>query len=388
MQDPAPFIPPFSFLTAGQIRFGRGSADACAPDVAAYGKRILLVRGRSVPWVDNFALRLGEMGCSVTTVFSRGEPSVSDVEEALILGRASRTEVVLAVGGGAVMDLGKAVAAMIPAQTDLMTHLEGVGRGLPLETDPLPLVAIPTTAGTGAEVTKNAVISVPDAGRKVSLRDERLLPRLAIIDPSLCDGAPLGVTLASGLDAVTQVIEPYLSLRANPMTDALCRSAIPVGLSALARLATEESPEARDQIAYVSLMGGLALANAGLGAVHGLAGVIGGRFAAPHGLICGRLLGPVLSMNMQRQLETDARVDRYTEVSDWMVDALGLPASSAFEALPAYLDQWNLPRLARWIKPGTDLGRIAAEAAPTSSMKTNPVVLTETDLMTAMSGAL
>jgi alcohol dehydrogenase class IV len=191
-----------------------------------------------------------------------------------------RPDWVAALGGGAAIDLGKALAALIPAPDGPMEHLEVVGKGLPLKVPPLPFIAIPTTAGTGAEVTRNAVIGLPDHGRKVSLRDERMVARVAIVDPALTDGCPRGVTLASGLDAVTQVIEPFVSVKATPYTDALARPAIATGMAALMRLMQGEDPEARDRLAWVSLCGGLALSNGGLGAVHGFAGVIGGMTGA------------------------------------------------------------------------------------------------------------
>ena len=388
MQEPLDPIAPFGFLTAGQIRFGRGTAKAHAGDVRRYGNRIMLVRGHSVPWVDQLAQQLQGFGCKVVQVYGQGEPTVTDVEAARALGRETGIDAVMAVGGGAVIDLGKAAAAMIPANSALIDYLEGVGGGQPLDSAPLPFVAIPTTAGTGSEVTRNAVIAVPDAGRKVSLRDDRMLPRLAIVDPGLTDGTPSGVTLASGLDAITQVIEPYLSRRANPLTDALCRSAIPMGLSALARLAKGEDPEARDRIAYVSLIGGLALANAGLGAVHGLAGVIGGRFGAPHGLICGRLLGPVLCANKDAARAAGASLDRYEEIADWMADGFDLPVGTVFPRLSGWLDVHRLPRLGGWLTAGADLEAVATAAAGSSSMNANPRILPTEALVDAIKRSL
>jgi alcohol dehydrogenase class IV len=378
-------IASFSFLTARNIRFGRETAGSAHVDVAGFGNRVLLVRGSSVTWVDGFAARLAAAGCEVITVVQSAEPSVADVESAVALARNGAVTVVVAVGGGAVIDLGKAVAALVPAADGIMDHLEGVGRGLPLVADPLPFIALPTTAGTGAEVTKNAVIGVPEAGRKVSLRSDRMLPSLAIVDPALTDGSPKSVTLASGLDAVTQCIEPYLSSQANPLTDALCRAAIPMGLAALARLAHTDCPDARDRMAYVSLTGGLALANAGLGAVHGLAGVIGGRFAAPHGLVCGRLLGPVLALNAKSGTR---HRDRYDQIAAWISDAFGLPVEQAFVALTDQLDRWELPRLGAWIAADADLEAIATDAAAASSMRTNPEALTSADLISAIRVAL
>lgn len=360
---------PFGFATAGRIRFGRGVAGEAATAARGYGRQVLLLRGGSVAWVDELARDLAAAGCEVTQLRSSGEPSVEDVRAAVAAGRGA--QVVLGVGGGAVIDLAKAAAALIPSDCDVMEHLEVVGAGLPLQADPLPMIAIPTTAGTGAEVTKNAVIAVPDAARKVSLRDDRMLPRLALVDSALTDGAPRGVTLGSGLDALVQVIEPYLSSKANPLSDALCRAAIPQGIAALKRLAEGEDQAARDALAYVSLSGGLALANAGLGAVHGLAGVIGGQFGAPHGLICGRLLGPVLAANAD-VLGVSAR---FPEVQRWLSDGFDLPEDGTFKALTAMLDDWELDRLDRWIPEDADLTETAREAAASSSMRANPCVL-------------
>ena len=248
-------------------------------------------------------------------------------------------------------------------------------------------MAIPTTAGTGAEVTKNAVIAVPDAGRKVSLRDQRMLPDLAIVDPALTDNAPREVTLASGLDALTQVVEPYLTPRANPLTDALCQAAIPMALRALQRLAAGEDPSARDDMCFVSLCGGMALANAGLGAVHGLAGVIGGRLGAPHGLICGRLLGPVLVENHQALLDEGAPVHRFAELGGWMSAAWEVSQAAPFGDLSVLLDRWEVPRLSQWMTQQTDLAAIAEEAAAASSMKANPCVLSQAALVRIMRAA-
>ena len=272
-------IAPFALATATEILFGRGQASHAAARVAGMGRRVLLVYGRDAGRAVWLADALARQGCAVTGFSVPREPDTALIEDGL--DAAAGAQVVAALGGGAVIDAGKAIAALGPATRPIMDHLEVVGRGLPLDHPPLPFAAIPTTAGTGAEVTRNAVIGVPEQRRKVSLRDARMLPRLAIVDAALTDGCPRAVTLASGLDAITQVIEPFVCTRTNPWTDALCRDAIPRGLSALRRLMQGEDPDARDDMAWVSLCGGLALANAGLGAVHGLAGPLGGRTAAP-----------------------------------------------------------------------------------------------------------
>ncbi|QJF51725.1 iron-containing alcohol dehydrogenase [Roseobacter ponti] len=379
---------PFSFLTAGRIIFGRGTADQAVAAVTGFGSKVLLVRGASVPWVDGFESALSAAGADVTTVLCRAEPDLPALEAALDAGRSAGAEVVVSVGGGAVIDMGKALAALLPANTPVLDHLEGVGAGKPLTEPPLPFVALPTTAGTGAEVTRNAVISVPEAGRKVSLRDDRMLPDVAIVDPALTDHAPRQVTLASGLDAVTQCIEPWLSTRANPMTDALCEAAIPAGLRALVRLEQGEDKDARDTMAWCSLAGGLALANSGLGAVHGLAGVLGGRLGAPHGLICGRLLGPVLAANAAHMADVPEAQVRFGMVGGWLASAFQTDAEDAFSGLGRILDTWQMPRLGEWLTADTDLNAIAAEAAGASSMKANPCTLNPDELVSVVRQAM
>lgn len=366
-------IPPFGLTLPGEIRFGRGTA-AEAPDrIAAMGARVLLVHGADAARAEWLATALAARGVLAARVSCPGEPDLPMLEAALDDARAAAPDAVAALGGGAALDLGKALAALLPSPPPARAHLEVVGEGRPLTADPLPFAALPTTAGTGAEATRNAVISVPEARRKVSLRDARMLPDLALIDPALMDGAPRGVTLASGLDAVTQVIEPWLSARANPMTDALCHPAIPRGLAALARLTEGEDADARDDIALVALTGGVALANAGLGAVHGLAGPVGGHApGAAHGAICGALLPHVLAANaaapdlpavtaarletLRAMLRETLGVDGWAALADW-ARAAGLPGLDTLGLNPA------------------DAPAVAAAARASSSMRGNPADL-------------
>ncbi len=358
----------FDFLTAGRISFGRGRAAGAAQAARGFGDRVLLVRGGSVGFADSLATELRQSGAEVTEIRAHGEPDLAQLEAAVATGRAATAGVVLAIGGGSAIDLGKAAAALIPASRPAMAYLEVVGEGRPLDAAPLPFIALPTTAGTGAEVTKNAVIALPEHRRKVSLRDDRMLANLAIVDPGLTDGCPRGVTLASGLDAITQAIEPYLSHRATPLTDALVRDAIPRGLRALARLMQVEDPEARDELAFTSLVGGLALANAGLGAVHGLAGVLGGHTGAAHGALCGRLLPEVLRANAEAARQAGDPGDRHDEVAGWIGAALG-GTGDPIDRLRQSIDDWGLPRLAALDANQRD--EIACESQASSSMAAN-----------------
>ncbi|WP_306152862.1 iron-containing alcohol dehydrogenase [Roseovarius sp. MMSF_3281] len=364
----------FSFQTAGEIRFGRGVAAEAIPRALGFGARVLLVHGATVARAGWLSEALQAAGAEVAGFACGREPDVALIEAGVKAARDHGAQVVVSLGGGAVIDAGKAIAGLVPATRPMLDHLEVVGQGLPLEADPLPFIALPSTAGTGAEVTKNAVIGVPEAGRKVSLRNARMLPDLALVDPGLTDGLPRSVTLASGLDAVTQVIEPYVSSKANRMTDALCRAAIAPGLRALRRLLDEgEDKAARDDLAWCSLSGGLALANAGLGAVHGLAGPIGGVSPAPHGAVCGRLLPFVLEENAQRaEGETAARLG---EVRGWIAEALGGEPDEAPATLEAWARAAGLPGLqAMGLEPAQFEG-VAEAAVGSSSMKGNPVAL-------------
>ncbi|WP_208016283.1 iron-containing alcohol dehydrogenase [Meridianimarinicoccus aquatilis] len=375
-----------TFQTAGKIQFGRGAAAGAADAIAAIGRAAFLVHGATAARADWLKDALIAAGCRVTTFACPNEPDIAGVEAGVAAARAAGAEVVVSLGGGAPIDLGKAVAALVPATRPMLDHLEVVGQGLPLDHAPLPFVALPTTAGTGAEVTKNAVINVPEARRKVSLRDDRMLPDLAIVDPALTDGAPRSVTLASGLDAVTQVIEPYICTKSNRLTDALCRDAIPLGLAALAKLMEAEVTQARDDLAWVSLCGGLALANAGLGAVHGLAGPIGGMSPAPHGAVCGVLLPYVLEANAAEAGPHAAA--RLADVRGWIAAVLGGTAQDA----PATLARWSathgLPRLGAMGLAREDLPAIAEAAGGSSSMKANPVPLSAAALLGVLERAL
>ncbi|MFN3845171.1 MAG: iron-containing alcohol dehydrogenase [Paracoccaceae bacterium] len=372
----------FSILQPPQLLFGRGESLKAAALARGFGLRGIVVHGANparVQWL------LDDLGPAALPLACPSEPTLAMLEDATHKARFHAPDWVLAIGGGAVLDLGKALAAMIPARGGPMDHLEVLGKGLPLQVAPLPFFALPTTSGTGAEVTKNAVIGLPDHNRKVSLRDDRMMARVAIIDPALTDHCPWPVTLVSGLDAITQVIEPYVSHKATPYTDALTVSAIAPGLRALMHLQGGEDPAARDTLAWTSLCGGLALANAGLGAVHGLAGVIGGRTGAPHGAICGALLGPVLGMNRARS-SGEAHV-RLTHVFTALADVFGSPSDAAPSALATWAHAAGLAHLSALGVADADHAVIAAAAETSSSTKGNPVVLSQDDLRAVLVAA-
>lgn len=366
---------PFAIASPTRILFGRGQAANAPALIRAFGMRGVIIHGANeerARWLTKALPDALAIACS-------GEPTLTDLDAALRRARARAPQWVAAVGGGAVLDMGKALAALIPSASPTMDHLEVVGRSLPLTTAPLPFIAIPTTSGTGAEATRNAVIGVPDHGRKVSLRDDRMIARLAIVDPALTDHCPRGVTLASGLDALVQVIEPYVSCKATPYTDALTLPAIGPGLAALRRLMDGEDPAARDTMAWVSLCGGLALSNAGLGAVHGFAGVIGGMTGAAHGAICGALIGPVLAANCAAT-SGNAR-ERLDQVCNIIAAAFGATPDAAPVALQTWSRGAGLSDLAGLGVRIEDHAAIVAASALASSMKGNPVLLTDAALL-------
>lgn len=386
---------PFGIALPGRVLFGRGVAAQAAGLVAPWGGRGLVVhgatRGRAEWLLDDLAAR----GLDVLALPCGAEPDIDLLNTRLATARAHRPDWVVGLGGGAVLDLAKALAALIPAPGGVMDHLEVVGRALPLKVAPLPFAALPTTAGTGAEATKNAVIGLPDMGRKVSLRDDRMLARLAIVDPALTDDCPAGVTLASGLDAITQVIEPFVSARATPFVDALTRPAMAQGMGALMRLMQGQDAAARDALAYVSLTGGIALANAGLGAVHGFAGVVGGMTGAAHGAICAALLPAVLAENRRQAAVWAAKGDAAGAAAEARLDLVFAELAGVLGGRPAdapdRLAEWTqgagVPRLGALGLDAADHPAVVRAAMGASSMKGNPIPLTEAQLLSILAAA-
>lgn len=378
----------FSFSSPQTIHFGRGQSQRVATIAKGFGNTALLVHGANAKRAEWLVTLCNDVGLLIKTISCQNEPSLPDIERALARLQGFRPAVVIGLGGGSVIDLAKALAALIPCNGPALSYLEIVGDGRPLDAPPIPMIALPTTAGTGAEVTKNAVISVPERSLKVSLRDPRMIPQTAIVDADLMQGAPQRVTLVAGLDAVTQVIEPYLSIKSNPMTDAICRAAIPVGLSVLRDVVEKDSPDAWDTMAWVSTCGGLALANAGLGAIHGFAGVIGGKTNAPHGEICGALLPAVLESHSRKSEKNTIIHERISWVLE-QIDthfAMGRQGCGITE-----LRQWSAILGLRGLKglglSSEDYFVVANAAARASSMKGNPFPLTYVELIEILRAA-
>jgi alcohol dehydrogenase class IV len=379
----------FEFATAGRILAGAGRAVELPGVVAGLGSRVLVCTGADPARHGGLLAGLGRPA----TVFAvAGEPTVDLVRAGVAAAREHGADVVAAVGGGSVIDLGKAVAMLLGNGGDPLDYLEVIGSGRPIAQPAVPCVAVPTTAGTGAEVTANAVLASPAHGLKASLRSPLMIPRVALVDPELTVSCPPRVTAASGLDALTQCLEPFVSVRANPLTDGLAREGLRRAAAGLrAAYADGSDLAARADMAMCSLLGGIALANAKLGAVHGLAGVIGGTADVPHGMACAALLAPVIEANV-RALRSGPpghpALGRYTEAARVLT---GKPAASIDDGLTwirETVSQLAVPGLAAFGIGPQHAGDIAAQAAGSSSMQGNPVALTPSDLSAAVRQAL
>ena len=377
-----------SSLRAPPVEFQRGVCQDLAPILASCQlKRVVIVHGTLRTRVQSVIEQIRQTIDVVAQIEVHDEPSLPALERHLQGFQGLVVDGLIAIGGGSVLDMTKALAGLIPAKHPVMTYLEVVGDGRALEQQPLPWIAIPTTAGTGSEMTKNAVIDIPDAQRKVSLRDSKLLPAIALVDPAFTDDTPKAVTLACGLDAVTQCIEPYLSNKRSFLTDSLVEPVIPRALQALHRLMSQETSEDRDTLAYTSMIGGVALANSGLGVVHGFAGPLGSMTGAAHGAICGALLPYGLKVN--RHFADDPIViQRLDQIANWIIPIFGGMKADAFDTLAAWIADQGITGLASLGLKEVDIRAVAIASQASSSMKANPVALPLEALVSVLEEAL
>lgn len=404
----------FQFATAGRVVFGRGCAAAevaaaCAEWAPEGG--VFVVRGGQEGAAPRAAVAavLAAVRARVCGEFvlPRGEPTVATADRAAQQARAAGARAVLAVGGGSVLDAGKAVAALAANGGAALDYLEVVGRGAPLRAPALPVVAVPTTAGTGAEVTRNAVLASPAHGVKASLRAASLLPRVALVDPALTDSCPAPVTVASGLDALTQCIEPLVSAAPSPLADALCVAGIEHAVPALTHVAAAIadgdgappfvcSTEDRDRLCVASLCGGLALANAKLGIVHGIAGPAGGMLAgAAHGALCGAVLPHALRANVAAVRALDAAdprraalLERYARVARAATGRADATVDDGLDAVARLVRQLRAPTLAVLGLARTQVDELAAKALRAGSTKGNALPLTAEQIASIIIAAL
>lgn len=381
----------FEFATATRIVFGPGSARRLPELASTFGRRVLVVTGRRPERQADLLNSLADAGLEGVHFAIAAEPTTDEAESGARLARESGAELVLSLGGGSVIDAGKAIAALARQPGGLFEYLEIVGCGRPLAERPLPFLAVPTTAGTGAEVTRNAVLASPAHQLKASLRHAWMLPDLALVDPELAFGCPPAVTAASGMDALTQCLEAFVSCRAQPLTDALCREGIRRAAGALDRAFVNGSnPEARSDLALAALFSGMALANAGLGAVHGFAAPLGGRHHAPHGAVCAALLAPVWEANLEavRAAGHTTTLARFTEAAQMLTNDPGAGPEAGTRFLSDLTRRLCIPGLASHGLTEAEIGEVARLAAAASSMKGNPVPLPQDRLEAILRRAL
>ncbi len=382
----------FEFATATRIVFGAGRVREAPREAAGLGCRALVVTGRNPERARALLDGLKQAGLAVETVSISGEPTTRDAEEGVRMARRTRCDVVVAIGGGSVLDAGKVIAALLTNPGELMEHLEVIGEGRPLTVRAAPMIAIPTTAGTGSEVTRNGVLGSPEHRVKVSLRSPLMLPRLALVDPALTHSMPPDVTASTGLDAFTQLLEAFVSVKANAVTDGICREGLARAARSLRR-AYEDGSDARsrEEMSLASLFGGLALANAGLGAVHGFAGPLGGMFSAAHGVVCARLLPHVVGTNVQalREREPESSVlGRFDEVARIVTRLPGARAEDAVEWIRSLCADLHIPPLSAFGMKEADIPAVVEKSRAASSMRGNPIRLTDPELSSVLRAAL
>jgi alcohol dehydrogenase class IV len=377
----------FEFATAARILFGPGKVSELRAAARSLGRRALLVTGATPERVSGPAQTLEAAIFPVA-----GEPSLQTVRDGVLRARQERCDLVVAIGGGSAIDAGKAIAALVPNSGEPLDYLEVIGQARPLERAPLPFIAVPTTAGTGSEVTRNAVLGSPERRVKASLRSAAMLPRVAIVDPELTLGLPPAITASTGLDALTQLIEPFVCSRATPLTDALCLDGMRQAASCLQRAFTHGGdPAARTGMALASLYGGIALANAGLGAVHGFAAPIGGMFPAPHGAVCAALLPHVMRANIEvlrRRARDGEPLRRYAAVARVLTGRDSADADAGASWVSGLCSELGIPPLRTYGVTEGDIPELVDKAGRASSMKANPIALTAEELASILSAAL
>ena len=373
----------FEFATATRIIFGSGTLSEIGPLAAAMGRSALVVTGRNPDRAGMLLKLLTVEGIKTTTFSVQGEPTVGSVRSGTEAAHRCGCDLVIGFGGGSAIDAGKAIAALLRNGGDPLDYLEVIGAGKALTQPSASFIAIPTTAGTGSEVTRNAVLGSPEHRVKVSLRSPYMLPRLALIDPELTVRLPPEITAATGLDALTQLIEPFVSPRATPMTDPYCREGL-VRIARSIRPAFEYGYlRAREDMSLAALYGGLALANAGLGAVHGFAGPLGGMVDAPHGDLCAALLSAVMTGNVAALMERapgGPALSRYGEIARILTGDPMATIDDGLAWIETLCGDLEIRRLSDRGLTEDDLPLLIRNAAKASSMQANPIRLTEVEM--------
>jgi len=381
----------FDFFSAGHVVFGPGQWERLGGFAAQLGSRAILISNVGEPddggLIDRSCRLIEQAGVAATRYRQRGEPRVEDVEQALTQARDANCDVVVGLGGGSAIDCAKAVAGLLTNGGSPLDYMEVIGKGQTLTRPAAPWIAVPTTAGTGAEVTRNAVIGCPQKRFKASLRSELLLSRIALVDPTLGIGVPPDVTAHSGMDALCQLIESYTSVRSQPITDAMALQGIEMAARALPRAVADGTDlQARSEMALAALISGITLTNVGLGAVHGFAAPAGANYPIPHGTVCARLLPPVLEANVAalRAQATDRPcLAKYAQIGRALTGG-DYPDSEAIAAGVQYLfdlvNEFQIPSLREFGLQPEGFDELVALARQSSSMRYNPVKLSDESL--------
>jgi alcohol dehydrogenase class IV len=381
----------FEFATAGRILFGRDAARQAGALAKNLASRALVVTGADTARAQFLLDSLRENAVSFEVYPVAGEPGLDTVRQGAALARGAHCGLVVGIGGGSALDAGKAMAAMLANPGDVLDYLEIIGGGKSLTEPSAPFIAIPTTAGTGSEVTRNAVLASPEHRVKVSLRSSLMLARIALVDPDLTTSLPPAVTASTGLDALTQLIEPYVCRNAGPMTDGLCVEGLRRARSLRAAFDNGRDAAAREDMTVASLFGGLALANAGLGAVHGFAGAIGGMFRAPHGAVCAALLPFVMEANLsalRRREPRNEAVRRYEEAARLLTGQPAANADEGIEWVRRLVHDLQIPPLRVYGFDRPAIPEVMQKAANASSMKANPIILSADELAAILQRAI
>ncbi len=375
----------FEFATASRIIFGPGTTSEVFPIAGRMGKCAFVVTGGSIERAQFLIDQLQENKIECITFSVQGEPTTEVIKAGTETARKAQSEFVISIGGGSVLDTGKAIAAMLTNPGELEDYLEVIGPGKPLIIKAAPHIAIPTTAGTGTEVTRNSVIGVTEHKVKVSMRSHLMIPSIAIVDSVLTHSMPPSITAFTGLDALTQLIEAFVSLKFNPMTDGICREGISAaGRSLQKAFENGSDANAREDMSLAALFGGLALANAGLGAVHGFAGPLGGMISAPHGAICAALLPFVMEINvraLQVRKPDSKALERYNIIAQILTKNSRAKSMDAVKWILQLCKSMQIPSLEKLGLKEQDFPETAAKSRKSSSMKGNPIELNDDELI-------
>ena len=367
----------FQFATASKIIFGNNSAEKIPGIISGIGKNILLVTGKKSDRAQKLIERFPKE-FKVTLFNIPAEPAVQTVDSGVELAKRNGCNVVVGFGGGSAIDSAKAIAALVTNKGEVSDFLEVIGKGKPLTERPLPCIAVPTTSGTGAEITKNAVIKSTDHKVKVSLRSELMYPDFAIVDPVLTLSMPSEITASTGIDALTHLLETFVSNQSNPFIDMFCREGMQrISRSLMKAFENGENLKAREDMAMASLLGGMALANVKLGAVHGFAGPMGGMFPMPHGAVCACLLPPVMEINLRAlsEIGDEVGLQKYNEAAAILTGNSASKAADGIEWTKNLVNNLKIPKLSQFGLSENEFGLLTNKAKAASSMKGNPVVL-------------